>query len=171
MKKGFQNIIELLDSVVFALIAVMLLFALICRVYVVDGDSMNTTLTDKDRIVVSQLFYTPKQGDIVCFVAKGKKDKILIKRVIATEGQTIDVNQENRVMVDGVELKEDYLEPYIYTEPKGFAFPYTVQEGEVFCMGDNRVNSTDSRDLGPIETKHLLGRLILRLVPNFGAVK
>lgn len=171
MKKFSSNVMELMDSVVFALIAVMLAFTLVCRIYVVDGDSMRTTLMDKDRILVSQLFYTPKQGDIVCFVAKEKKDKILIKRVIATEGQTINITQDYTVTVDGVELKEDYLDVWIHTEPKGFDFPYTVQEGEVFCMGDNRVNSTDSRDIGPIETKHLLGRLIVRLVPNFGVVK
>ena len=171
MKKFSRNIMELMDSVVFALIAVMLVFTLVCRIYVVDGDSMRSTLLDKDRILVSQLFYTPKQGDIVCFVAKEKKDKILIKRVIATEGQTINITEDYKVTVDGEELEEDYLDVWIHTDPKGFDFPYTVQEGEVFCMGDNRVNSTDSRDIGPIETKHLLGRLIVRLVPNLGTVK
>ncbi|MBQ8894516.1 MAG: signal peptidase I [Clostridia bacterium] len=171
MKKISREIMELLDSVVIALVAVMVIFTLICRVYVVDGTSMYSTLNDADRVLVSNLFYTPEQGDIVCFVAHNYSDKVLVKRVVATEGQTIDVTSDYRLMVDGKVLEEDYLDAGIYTQPKGFAFPYTVQEGEVFCMGDNRVNSTDSRDLGPIETKYLLGRLIVRLFPNTGVVK
>ncbi|MBQ8600185.1 MAG: signal peptidase I [Clostridia bacterium] len=170
MKKLKCEIMEMMDSVVFALVAVMVIFTLFCRIYVVDGGSMNTTLTDGDRILVSQLFYTPRQGDIVCFVAKKDNDKILVKRVIATEGQTIDITEDRKVTVDGEQLEEDYLDDWIYTDPKNFDFPYTVKEGEVFCMGDNRVNSKDCRDLGPIETKHVLGRLILRLMPNFGTV-
>ena len=170
MKKMKREIMELVDSIVLALVAVMILFTLVCRIYVVDGDSMNTTLTHGDRLLVSQLFYTPEQGDIVCFVATENNNKVLVKRIIATEGQTIDITSERTVTIDGVPLEEDYLNEWIYTDPKYFDFPYTVQEGEVFCMGDNRVNSKDSRDLGPIETKHLLGRLILRLMPNFGTV-
>ncbi len=170
MKKLNCEIMEILDSVVFALLAVMVVFTLVCRVYVVDGQSMNTTLAHGDRLLVSQLFYTPEQGDIVCFVAKKNDDKILVKRVIATEGQTIDITADRKVMVDGVLLEEEYLDAHQYTSPKNFNFPYTVQEGEVFCLGDNRVNSKDCRDLGPIETKHLLGRLILRLTPKFGTV-
>lgn len=170
MKKFNQNFMDTVDSVVLALVVVMLLFTLAGRIYQVDGDSMNTTLTDGDRILVSQLFYTPKQGDIVCFVSKDMNEKILVKRIVATSGQTIDINEQNKVVIDGQVLEEDYLNTWIYTEPKHFDFPYTVQEGEVFCLGDNRINSKDSRDLGPIETRYLMGRLILRLAPNFGVV-
>ncbi len=170
MKKLNCEIMEILDSVVFALLAVMVVFTLVCRVYVVDGQSMDTTLAHGDRLLVSQLFYTPEQGDIVCFVAKNYNDKILVKRVIATEGQTVDITADRKVTVDGELLEEDYLNSHQYTDPKGFDFPYTVKEGEVFCMGDNRINSKDCRDLGPIRNEHLLGRLILRLTPKFGAV-
>lgn len=171
MKKFSVNLLELLDSVIIALVAVMVIFSLFFRIYVVDGDSMNSTLTHQDRLLVSQLFYTPKQGDIICFVAKDLNDKILVKRVIATEGQTVDITDDFIVMVDGVPLEEDYLDSGIYTNPKYFNFPYTVKENEVFCLGDNRINSKDSRDLGPIENKYILGRLILRLFPNTGIVK
>ena len=171
MNKLTRGLMELVDSVVIALVAVMVVFTLVCRIYVVDGTSMISTLNDQDRLLVSNLFYTPEQGDIVCFVATNNSDKVLVKRVIATAGQTIDINENLQVVIDGEVLKEDYLNPGIYTAPKGYEFPYTVQEGEVFCLGDNRVNSKDSRDLGPIETKYLLGRLILRLFPETGTVK
>lgn len=171
MKKISREIMELMDSIVIALVAVMVIFTLICRVYVVDGTSMVSTLNSGDRLLVSNLFYTPEQGDIVCFVARNNNDKVLVKRVIATAGQTIDITDDYKVKVDGKVLEEDYLDAGIYTEKKGYDFPYTVKEGEVFCMGDNRVNSKDSRDLGPIETKYILGRLVLRLFPKTGAVK
>lgn len=171
MKKISREIMELMDSIVIALVAVMIIFTLVCRVYVVDGTSMVSTLSNGDRLLVSNLFYTPEQGDIVCFVARNNNDKVLVKRVIATEGQTIDITDDYKVTIDGELLEESYLATGIYTEPKNFDFPYTVKEGEVFCMGDNRVNSKDSRDLGPIETKYLLGQLVLRLFPHTGVVK
>lgn len=171
MKKISLNLLELLDSVIVALVAVMVIFSLFFRIYVVDGDSMNSTLHHQDRLLVSQLFYTPKQGDIICFVAKDMNDKILVKRIVATEGQTVDITNDYKVMVDGVILQEAYLDAGIYTDPKAFSFPYTVKENEVFCLGDNRVNSKDSRDLGPIEDKYILGRLIFRIFPNTGLVK
>ncbi len=171
MNKLTRGLMELLDSVVIALVAVMVVFTLICRIYVVDGTSMISTLNHEDRLLVSNLFYTPKQGDIVCFVATNNDDKVLVKRVIATAGQTIDINEKLQVVVDGTVLEEDYLNPGIYTAPKEYKFPYTVQEGEVFCLGDNRVNSKDSRDLGPIENEYILGRVILRLFPETGKVR
>ena len=96
---------------------------------------------------------------------------MLVKRVIATEGQTVDITWNNKITVNGVELEEDYLADGIYTSPKYFNFPYTVKEGEVFCLGDNRINSTDSRDLGPIGEEYLLGKMLVRLFPNTGVVK
>ncbi len=171
MKKLSRELMDILESVVVALVAVMVIFTLVCRVYVVDGDSMIPTLQDQDRLLVSQLFYQPKQGDIVCFVAEKHHQKVLVKRVIATEGQTVDITWNNRVTVDGVELDEDYLADGIHTSPKYFHFPYTVKEGEIFCLGDNRVNSTDSRDLGPIGEEYLLGKMLVRLFPNTGVVK
>ena len=170
MKKLTGEIMDFADSFVIALVAVMVVFTLFFRIYVVTGDSMQSTLDSGDRLLVSQLFYTPKQGDIVCFVAKNRNEKVLVKRVVATAGQTVDITDDFRVMIDGEILEEAYLDDGIYTSPKNFKFPYTVQEDEVFCLGDNRVNSADSRDLGPIETKYLLGRLVLRLFPRPGTV-
>lgn len=171
MKNFKKEIMEMADSVIIALVTVMILFTLVCRVYVVDGTSMYSTLDEQDRLLVSNLFYTPEQGDIVCFVAKNNANKVLVKRIIATAGQTIDITPDHKVTIDGVLLEEEYLRKDTITETKGFEFPYTVQEDEVFCLGDNRGNSKDSRDLGPVKTKYLLGRLIVRLMPNFGTVK
>ncbi len=171
MNKGTREAMEFADSIVVALVVVMVIFTLFFRVYVVDGESMKSTLENGDRLLVSQLFYTPKQGDIVCFVAENRDEKVLVKRVIAVAGQTIDINAQQQVVVNGKVLEEDYLDPGIYTSQKHFSFPYTVKENEVFCMGDNRINSADSRDIGPIETKYLLGRLIIRLFPHFGEVR
>ena len=180
MKKTSRFFLELADSIVIALVAVMVVFTLVCRVYVVDGESMNNTLANNDRLLVSNLFYTPKQGDIICFLAENNDNKVLVKRVIAVAGQTIDINEQYQVTIDGVLLDESYLQEYVtdrtgtrlnITLPKNFGFPYTVQEGEIFCMGDNRGNSKDSRDLGAISTEYVLGRSIFRLAPNFGTVK
>ncbi len=182
MKNFNRDLMDILESVVIALAAVMIIFTLVCRVYVVDGPSMNSTLAHGDRLLVSQLFYHPKQGDIVCFVAENHQKKVLVKRVIATTGQTVDVTPDFKVTVDGVVLDESYVDTvrdncfdYSHaagcTHPNGFQFPYTVQEGEVFVMGDNRDNSTDSRQLGAVEEKYLLGKMLLRIFPNTGVVK
>ena len=160
----------------------MVIFTLVCRVYVVDGDSMNNTLAPNDRLLVSNLFYTPKQGDIVCFLAENHENKVLVKRVIATAGQTVDLTADHRVMIDGKVLNESYLQEYVtdrsassphlnITQARGFEFPYTVKEGEIFCLGDNRENSLDSRQLGPVSDEYVLGRSLLRLSPKFGVVK
>ena len=171
MKKLKCELMEMLDSVVIALVAVMVLFALVCRVYVVEGPSMEQTLYGGDRLLVSQLFYTPEQGDVVCFVEE-KPDgstKVLVKRVIATEGQTVDIQGET-VYVNGVALQEDYVFSETDWVPSQITYPYTVGENQVFCMGDHRNNSHDSRAIGAIDEKYLLGKVVCRLFPNTGVV-
>ena len=182
MKKFNRDIMDILESVVIALVAVMIIFTLVCRIYIVDGPSMNSTLTHGGRLLVSQLFYTPKQGDIVCFVAENHQQKVLVKRVIAVAGQTVDITSDYKVTVNGEVLDEPYIDPnrdHCFdldhnagcTHPAGVELPYTVKEGEVFVMGDNRDTSTDSRQLGAVEEKYLLGRMLLRVWPNTGVVR
>ena len=188
LKKFNSEVMDILESVVVALVAVMIIFSLICRVYVVDGSSMKPTLTHGDRLLVSQLFYQPKQGDIVCLVAEGYGDKVLVKRVIATAGQTIDINGDNKVTIDGAVIDEPYVDLIVdevlttgnqlrYDDAdtaKGtFQLPYTVKEGEVFVMGDNRDGSLDSRDdrVGPVSENYILGKMLFRIFPNTGVVK
>lgn len=182
MKKFNRDVMDILESMVIALVAVMIIFTLVCRIYIVDGPSMNSTLANGDRLLVSQLFYTPKQGDIVCFVAENHQQKVLVKRVIAVAGQTVDITPDYKVTVNGEVLDEPYIDPMRdncmdsshddrCTHPVSATFPYTVKEGEVFVLGDNRDNSTDSRQLGAIEEKYLLGKMLLRIWPKMGVVK
>ena len=153
---------------------VMLLFALVFRVVVVSGPSMNNTLYHGDLLVVlgNVLYSEPKQHDIVVVSKESFDDgKPIIKRVIATEGQTVDIDfQSGVVMVDGLALTEEYcLTPTNLYE--GVQFPLTVREGCIFVMGDNRNESKDSRspDIGMVDCREVIGRAVFLLFP--GATK
>jgi signal peptidase I len=159
---------------VVAVLAIVLLFTFVLRLVGVVGESMNPTLDTGDRVVISNLFYTPKQGDIVVLKKDTFKDELLIKRIIAVENQEVDIDFENGIVyVDGEPLQEEYILEPTYTQ-EDFNGPITVPEGCVFVMGDNRNNSTDSRDarIGCVETGYIVGRVLLRVMPfdSFGFV-
>ncbi len=160
--------VELMEIVVGALVAAILVLTLICRTGVVDGSSMVPTMYHGDRYVISDLFYTPKQGDIVVFRPDiGGEEELWIKRVIAVEGQTVYIDPETyRVYVDGEMLDEPYLKG-MGTIPHTTQNPITVPEGCIYVLGDNRSISHDSRyeDLGCVEIGQLAGRVILRFWP------
>ena len=169
------EIYDWMQSLVFALIICILVFVFLFRIVDVSGDSMNPTLTNGDKLVVSDVFYKPKQGDIVIFRKDEYKPEALVKRVIATEGQTVEIDfDRGRVYVDGELLDEPYI-----AEPTrnqlDFKGAQTVPEGCVFVMGDNRNASTDSRDarLGCVDTRYIMGRVYFTLFPvkNIGVVK
>lgn len=166
-----KDIYEMLDSIVLSAVCVLVLFTLIFRIFIVSGPSMFPTLRDGERLVVSGLFYDPKPGDIICFYSD-YKGEVLVKRVIATAGQTVDINEDNHVTVDGEVINEDYINN-INTFNLSNRLPYTVEENHVFVMGDNRGNSMDSRDvrIGTVDKNDILGKLIIRLFPRFGKVK
>ena len=144
---------------------------------------MNNTLRDGEVMLIWSLGYTPEQGDIVVLnktsaVLPGwNEPRAIVKRVIATGGQTVDVDYASgTVYVDGQPLDEPYIREEMYL-PYGAAMQHThweVPENSVFVMGDNRNNSTDSRDdrLGPIDSDYILGKAVLALWPldRFGAV-
>ena len=138
-----------------ALIICVLLFMFCVKVIDVIGTSMNPTLNNSEKMLVSGLFYKPKVGDIVVF----KKDeydpnKALVKRVIAVEGQEINMDFENGIVyIDGVAIAEDYISEATYNK-LDFIGPKTVPEGCVFVMGDNRNASIDSRkkEIGMLDT-------------------
>lgn len=171
-KMGWKkNLVLYLHDVITYLIIICVVFLLLFRVVVVSGTSMNMTLLDGDYLLlVSNLFYgSPEQGDvIVASKASFDDGKPIVKRVIATEGQTVDIIN-GIVFVDGKAIEEDYLSPGLTTHSSGgVTFPLTVEEGCVFVMGDNRSNSRDSRypEIGLIDEREILGKAIFLFLPG-----
>ena len=160
-----------LHDLVYLLCSMMVLLVLVFRVVVVSGTSMNMTLLDGDYLLLlSNTFYRqPGQGDIIV-VSKSSFDDgaAFVKRVIATEGQTVDIDFEQGIVyVDGVALVEPYINN-LTTTSGGVQFPLVVDEGCVFALGDNRGISKDSRypDIGLIDTREILGKAIFLIVPG-----
>lgn len=154
----------------------MVVYVLFFRAVVVVGDSMFDTLASGDRLLVlNNLVYgEPKQGDIIVASKDSfRGGECIIKRVIATEGQVVDIDFKiGAVYVDGKVLDE----PYIYsltTRPEGMQFPLTVEEGCIFVMGDNRAESMDSRNpiIGLIDEREVLGKAFFLLWPGTGSDK
>jgi len=155
------------------LAVIMLVFLLLFRMVIVSGSSMYSTLWDGDWILlISGTFYQePEYGDIIVACKDSFNDgEAIIKRVIATEGQTVDIDFEAGIVyVDGVALEE----PYTHTSTnyaEGMTFPAKVEEGCVFVMGDNRNNSRDSRDpdIGLVDRREILGKAVFLVFPGTG---
>lgn len=174
---------EWLQMFLGCVVAAVVLFNCVARLTRVDGSSMDTTLQHGEIMLIWSLGYTPKQGDIVVLnktsvlLPDWTEPRAIVKRVIATGGQTVDVDYSTgAVYVDGRPLDE----PYLHEEMRRPGAPsmqethWEVPEGSIFVMGDNRNYSTDSRDslLGAIDTDYILGKAILALWPlnRFGAV-
>ncbi|MBQ4642327.1 MAG: signal peptidase I [Oscillospiraceae bacterium] len=163
-------ILEYLRDFVFWLVGILLVFVLIFRVVVVSGPSMRDTLQDGDYVMlISNVFYRePRYGDVIVASKDSFKDgEPIIKRVIATEGQVVDIDFEaGKVFVDGVELYEPYIRT-LTNRYEGMNFPLTVDDGCIFVMGDNRNDSKDSRstEIGLIDKREILGRAIFVLLP------
>lgn len=166
---GSENLFEWVETLVIAFFAVILFFTFVFRLAAVNGESMLPTLVDKDRLIVSYLFYTPKNGDIVIVNNDNPAlEKVIVKRVIATEGQTVDIDFDSgEVKVDGKVLQEDYINNLTLLDEGGHDYPVTVPENCVFVMGDNRMNSLDSRDsrVGFVPEEEILGKVSLRIFP------
>ena len=171
-KLGWQkNTVLYVHDLMYLLVIVMLTFLLVFRIIVVSGDSMKQTLLDGDYLLLlSNTFYhEPEQGDIVV-ISKESFDNgtPIVKRVIATEGQTVDIDFALGVVyVDGEALEEDYINA-LTTVEEGTRFPLTVAEGCIFVMGDNRGVSRDSRDpaIGQIDKREVLGKAIFLMYPG-----
>jgi len=168
------DLYDWLQSIVFVIVFCVLVFVFAGRIVTVEGRSMNPTLWQNDKLVVSNLSHTYEQGDIVVFNAPDYEyaSGALVKRVIATENQVVEIDfTTGTVMVDGEVLEEPYiLEPTM--DPEDYDGPITVPEGHVFCMGDNRNHSTDSRtkSIGCVDTRQILGKAYLVIFPlkSFG---
>ena len=166
-----QLIVLYLHDWLFLLIAIFLLFLLLFRVIVVSGDSMYATLWDGDYLLLlSNTFYhEPKHGDVVVISKESFDDgKPIIKRVIATEGQTVDIDfDQGIVYVDGQALQEDYTHN-LTTREEGMHFPLVVEDDCIFVLGDNRGVSLDSRspEIGQIDKMEVLGKAIFLMLPG-----
>lgn len=169
-EKQFRKNLEILDwydALVFALTALVLVFAFCMRVVVVSGHSMEPTLFEGDRLLIQSTFYTPQYEDVVVIDGYINYGKPLVKRVIAKGGDTVDIdNEKGIVYVNGEALDEPYVAEPTYTLGN-MAFPLTVPEGQLFVMGDNRQHSTDSRftSVGFIDERDILGKVLWRIFP------
>ena len=160
-----------IHDLIYLLAGIVLVFLLIFRVIVVNGSSMYDTLVHGDYLLlVSNVFYRePSHGDIVV-ISKETFDngKPIVKRVIATEGQTVDIDFEKGIVyVDGSALEEEYIYT-LTTVDEGMAFPLTVEDGCIFVLGDNRGVSLDSRNpsVGQVDTREVLGKAIFLIYPG-----
>lgn len=166
-----KTVLAYLHDIILYLTVIVLLLLLVFRVVVVSGTSMNMTLLDGDYLLlISNILYpSPQHGDIVVVSKESFDDGApIVKRVIATEGQTVDIDFEAGIVyVDGLALDE----PYTFTPTNlngGMNFPLTVEEGCIFVMGDNRNGSRDSRfpEIGLVDEREVLGRAILLFLPG-----
>lgn len=199
-RRAVEEIFDWIEIFSSALITVILLFTFIFRLVTVQGPSMENTLhggelaygnSQKDNLIISRFGIQPKQGDIVVIqVPNPIYDTPIIKRVIATEGQTVDIDFENWIVtVDGQPLDEPYVNYEYMTDADGNQvlrpmaqediylneLPITVEPGKIFVMGDNRNHSSDSRSstIGQVDIRNVVGRVMLRVFPfnKFGVVK
>ena len=166
-----RDLYEWVQSLVGSVLVVVAIFTFVIRMMGVDGHSMLNTLQHGDRLLVvnSMLYHDYKGGDIVILRKDGVfDDDPIVKRVIAVEGQTVDIDfAEGIVYVDGEALEEDYIREPTYTA-EGTEFPLTVPEGSIFVMGDNRNGSSDSRDyrLGTVDTRYVIGKAAFLIFPG-----
>ncbi len=168
------GVYEWLETFCLALSLMVALFLFAFKYVTVDGTSMLNTLENGQKLIITGLTEY-KQGDIVV-ICKPGEEKPLVKRIIALGGQTVDIDFDNwTVYVDGVALDEPYVRRIagVSMRTDGFSGHVVVPEGTVFVMGDNRNGSSDSRSIGCIDERNILGEVVYRLFPlkTFGKVK
>ncbi|MEG2420308.1 MAG: signal peptidase I [Oscillospiraceae bacterium] len=160
-----------LQSLMFVLLGLILVFTFVGRIVGVDGKSMLPTLHHRDMLLLQCVGYTPRQNDVVVLNKHfAGVEGPIVKRVIATGGQTVDVDyQKGEVLVDGVALDEPYINEVMVEVPnsQNVITHAEIPEGSIFVMGDNRNHSSDSRhpELGIVDQRYVLGRAFFILFP------
>lgn len=174
-RKG-SDLFEWLQLLMGCVLVAVVLFNCFARLTRVDGNSMDNTLKDGEMMLIWSLGYQPKQGDIVVLNKTDQvtdqllHSKAIVKRVIATGGQSVDIDYSTgTVYVDGEPLDEPYIkeEMYLPANPMMYNTHWDIPEGSIFVMGDNRNASTDSRHemVGPIDEDYILGKVVFALWP------
>lgn len=179
------------ESILIAVIAIILIFTFLVRVTSVDGSSMNPTLVDQERLLVTDLFYSPQYNDIVILQANGlinengEYGKPIVKRVIGLPGDTINIDFDNGIVYrNGEALKLETIDGLLYEDGHtindythnrlDFTGEVTVPAGCIFVLGDNRNWSTDSRSglVGMVDENYIIGKAFFRITPfnKFGTI-
>ena len=179
-RKPFADTMEWISSIIYAVAAMLALNLFFMRSITVSGNSMNDTLVNGDMVIGTDFCYTPKYGDIVVLQADRLENKqthfygeAIIKRVIATEGDTVRINfEKGEVYRNGELLNEDYIKELTHLRVNDFWMKsnedYVVPENCIFVMGDNRNVSNDSRnlkDVGFVDKNYIMGKAFVRVAP------
>ncbi|SEH61234.1 signal peptidase I [Ruminococcus flavefaciens] len=184
--KLVDDILEIVESTLLTVFVIVMIFTYLLHPVVVDGNSMNDTLFNGNRIFMTTVYSGPHYGDIIVIdnnksylldennnvkerdISQSFLNECLIKRVVAEPGQTLMIDPENeQVIVDGKVLDEPYIKDTVVDAGDAFDFPITIPEGYYFVMGDNRRASSDSRvgDVGLIKKDQIYGKAVLRYSP------
>jgi signal peptidase I len=177
-----NELYEWAEAIVFPLAGVILVFSLIFRIMGVSGVSMENTLNQgvtvetqtQDRVIISDFNYTPKCGDIVAISKKIGSINLIVKRIIAVGGETVNIDSKRHIVyVNGKALKEPYINNPTSLEQGMISFPITVPKNSVFVMGDNRGDSYDGRYFGCVSKHDIIGKVYFRILPlsRFGPLK
>ncbi len=191
-KDLFNDIADMAESIIFSVFIVLLIFTYLLRISDVSGPSMEPTLIQDDRVVITPLFYEPKRNDII-IVDSSKLNKLIVKRVIGVSGDSVNIDfQTGIVSVNGTPVDEqlyeigddgnppklttDHFVNTLTTQNMGAFdnYPVNVPEGYIFVLGDNRNRSKDSKhsELGFVPEEEIVGKVIMRIYPfsDFGFV-
>ena len=171
-KSAKKELLDWIISIVVALAIAFLVREYVFTIVRVDGPSMQPTLEDSDILFVNRFMYEPKNSDIIIFHPITNSEVAYVKRVIAVEGQEVYIDPyDGTVYVDDVAIEEDYIKAPIENVGRK-KYPMVIPPDHVFVLGDNRNNSTDSRDLGAVPKDSIMGKVIFRILPfdEFGSV-